>query len=300
MKQERIRYNGIDVIKVIAIILVPVLHFYNNYGFGQINMLHIGNLIQIMIRWISFSCIGLFLMSSGYLLSNKKLSKKYYYRIFDLLLVYLVAIGISHTVRNHFSYNYLDELLLKFFRFDGYFWYVAFYVCFYSIVPYLNMASEKLDKRGFNILILNLIIISALPVTINSMPRLDGRKILFLPGILTVIWPATYYYIGAYFKKFEPEIKKHNCIIYFFIALLWISIINFVYSKHGPACFTGGGYGNIFSVIITTCIFGFFYKVRIKNKISSSIMKFISSLTFETYLSLSMSDILTKKIMSTF
>ena len=82
MEKENKRYNGIDIIKTIAFILVPILHFYLNFDFGKINMVHFGNLVQIMIRWISFSCIGLFLMSSGYLLSNKKGNKKYYYKIF--------------------------------------------------------------------------------------------------------------------------------------------------------------------------------------------------------------------------
>ena len=298
MKKER--FSGIDIIKIIAIIFVPFVHFYMNFDFDKINMLHIGNILQIMVRWLTFSCIGLFIMSSGYLLCEKKPSKKYYKKILYFLLLYLIALTMTYTFVNHFNTGFLKNIILLSMKFEGYFWYVSFYICLYALIPYLNIVIEKLNKKQYLIFLTILIILTSLAITVNSIPRFNYHKTIFLPGSFMVLWPGVYYYIGAYFKKFQPNIRKRNYILFFSLALLFISVLDFIFSKNGPANFIGGGYGNLITVIVTTCVFGLLYKIKFKNKIVTAITKYCASLTFETYLSLSISDILTQKIIHNF
>lgn len=299
MKKDLKRYDGIDIIKIVAIIFVPILHFYLNYDFGKINMLHFTNVIEIMIRWISFSCIGLFLMSSGYLLSNKKIKKGYYLKIFYFLLLYGITLAMQHTVVNRFGSNYILDYFTKFFQFSGYFWYVSFYICLYTLIPYMNLVIEKMNKKSYLIFLVTLIILTSQAITLNSIPHyFPIRKVFFLPGSFCVLWPATYYYIGAFYRKFEVKINKYIYVLMLLVSVLFISILNFIYSNKGPAFFTGGGYGNFVSVIITTCIFGLLYKINLKTKLTKKVVKFCASITFETYLSLAMSDVITRKIIN--
>ena len=293
---EKKRFNGIDIIKILAIIFVSFVHFYIKFDFNKINMVHIGNIVQIMARWLFFSCIGLFIMCSGYLLCEKKPSKKYYSKIIYFLLLYIIALVFQYLFNNHFEGNVLKNIILKSMKFEGYFWYVSFYICLYALIPYLNMVIEKMDKKKYTIFVAILIILTSLAITVNSIPRLNLQKTIYLPGSFMVLWPSVYYYIGAYFRKYQPDVRKWNCILYMSLALLFISVLDFIFSQKGPAVFIGGGYGNLISVIITTCIFGLLYKINLKTKFFKATTKYCASLTFEAYLSLGISDILTQKI----
>ena len=130
MKQ---RYTGIDLIKILAIIFVPVLHFYNNYGFSSQNYSSYYSIIEVSIRWIAFSCIGLFIMSTGYLQNEKKIGKKYIFKIMNYVILYIIYSFITAIII-HGNVNYFRNTLYYLFQFPGYFWYMSFFFGLYLLL----------------------------------------------------------------------------------------------------------------------------------------------------------------------
>lgn len=287
---EKKRYNGIDIIKLIAILFVPFLHYYNNFNFNTMYMTGASSLIKIGVRWISFSCIGLFIMSSGYLLCKKKVSKNYYLKSVKFIILYFIALLLTQLYNNGFSANFFTQFFQKFFLFHAYFWYVPFYLVLYYLIPYLNIVSEKLTKKEYKTFLLTLIILINIPEFYNSFPGYNKEKIFYFMNPFSTLYPFVYFYIGTYFKKFSPSFSKKKTFAILLLTVITISLLDFIYSKGGTAQFYGGEYGSVIAVIITTCIFHIFYRVTIQNKKIAKIVKFSASITFETYLSLALSD----------
>lgn len=284
------RYNGIDIIKVLAILFVPFLHYYNNFNFNTMTMTGASSLIKIGVRWITFSCIGLFIMSSGYLLSKKKVSKNYYLKSIKFYVLYFIFVLITQIYNTGVSAGLLTAFFKNLFSFHAYFWYVAFYLGLYYIIPYLNIISDKLTKKEFKTFLITLIILINIPEFYNSFPGYNREKIFYLMNPFSTLYPFVYYYIGVYFKKFSPNFSKKKTFLILCLTVALISCLDFIYSKGGTAQFYGGGYGSVIAVIITSCIFNLLYNVTVQNKKIANILKFSASLTFETYLALALSD----------
>ena len=75
MKKRNI---NIDLIKCIAVFSVLSVHFFKNTDFYNktiTNSLYLG----VFFRTLFMICVPLFLITTGYLMKNKELNKKYYF-----------------------------------------------------------------------------------------------------------------------------------------------------------------------------------------------------------------------------
>ena len=65
------RNSGIDIVKSIAIIFVICVHFFLNTKFYETNILGSNMFLQVIIRWLTFICVPLFLITTGFLQAKK-------------------------------------------------------------------------------------------------------------------------------------------------------------------------------------------------------------------------------------
>ena len=96
MKQER-KY-GLDIVRIIATLSVLSVHFFlkTNYYNTPLNSMPMR--VQSIIRNFFMICVPLFLLSTGYLMKDKSLNKKYYFGIIDARDAYKI-INIKATVK---------------------------------------------------------------------------------------------------------------------------------------------------------------------------------------------------------
>lgn len=286
------RFTGIDIIKILAVMLVPSLHFFENYGFVGQPYINFSMVFQETIRWISFTCIGLFLLSTGYLQCNRCPGK--YRKILKYVIPYLFYCVLTVFVLHGINFSVFSNILYYFLRFPAYFWYMSFYLGFYLLIPYLNLITKNMDKKQFQILILTLFIVISLPNFVNSLPALlNGSKHIYLPSWWSDFFPVIYYFIGVYFRKYQPRIKKVILIGIVLIASFGISLIDFKYSKGGNPQFFGGGYGSALTVLLSVCIFALFYNLNVRQRTLQALAGFVSGMTLNIYLGLIVSDKLT-------
>lgn len=291
------RYSGIDIIKILAFLLVPSLHFFANYGFMDIKYTSGVVIGEVAVRWISITCIGLFITSTGYLQCTKKPEKRYFLKIFDYILLYgIFCVVTSYII--HGPEGLISHTLYYFTQQPGYFWYMAFFVGLYLLIPYLNMIIDGLVEKGsFEKFLILLVCFISIPEFVNTLPPLIGdTKYLCLPAWWVQFFPIVYYFMGAYFRKKAPVISRFITIPLLIAIPVVMGIVDYV---TGDSIKTiGGGYGSIIVVAITFCIFSILYNVDVNAVPVKKVLKYISSLTLGMYLALIVSDYYTSRLMS--
>lgn len=278
------RNINIDLIKCIAVFSVISIHFFANANFYNQK---INNNIMYMhttFRCLFMICVPLFLITTGYLMNKKSISKKYYLSIIRVLLIYLlttISVLIYYLIKDNIP------MTIKYFikgitTFDtGYSWYIEMYLGLFLIIPFINLIYHNLkNKKEKKLLIITMLIITSLPGIANCKYRL-------IPDWYMQFYPLTYYFIGCYLSEYKININKYLNAFLFIISVSISGIINILLSYND--IFLRGihnDWPSILNVVPTTLIFIFILNLdltKAPHKIKKIIYK-ISELSLGTYL----------------
>lgn len=296
------RNLAMDLIRSIAVFLVISVHFFLHSEFYTQKIDTFSMFIPVWIRTICMSCVPLFLVLSGYLNSEKKVSVHYYKRICKILGIYVLA-SVACWIYKLIFLNaplsvsqFIKDLLS--FKLAPYSWYIEMYLGLFLIIPFINLMYQHLEtKRQKQLLVLSFMALSSFPSIFNIyrfdeiswwlMPSSQTNYHSLLPDWWTMLYPITYYFLGAYFKEFKPQRKP------VFNLILWIlfSLINalFVFYRSYPLTFMQGIWQNWESLpnLINTCLI-FLLLLNIKEERHSDTLKnivyTISDLSLGAYL----------------
>ena len=284
------RNINIDLVKVVAVFSVISVHFFLNNGFY--NEIIIGKKMYLFsaVRTLFMICVPLFLITTGYLMKNKTLSKKYYFGLKRVLFTYIlitILIIIYNRFYNNDFYTFKSSIK-EILQFDvGYCWYIKMYIGLFLLIPFLNITYNSLNSKKHKIvLICTLIILTSIQGIINIFHRI-------IPDWWLGIYPITYYFIGCYLREYKVNISKKINIILLIISIIISSGIN-IYLSYGKTFSWGihNDYGSILNVIPATLVFIFIINLNIEKvnlKIKRVIVK-ISELSLGIYLSSAMID----------
>ncbi|MDT2662364.1 acyltransferase family protein [Enterococcus hulanensis] len=287
--REKKRNIGIDYVKSFACFSVIAVHFRLNIqdkipvqAFGSKMSLFMSIVYQAFI-----TCVPLFLMATGYLMSKKKWSFSFYVNIFKVVSLYLVCSIFSHYLCAWYTGAFLSikEIFenILFFKLIPYSGYVEMYLGFVFLFPVINLYIEKTSKKDTKLFILTMVIICSVAPMVNSNPKLNS--FLHLPNYWSNVYPILYYLLGAYIKEFfqSMDIKRKQMIILwsiYFSSLLVGIIIN--YSNANPKVGgTEGYYGSLIVVIQTVSLF---LIVINSFKTENKVVTFLSKNTLSIYL----------------
>lgn len=273
---EKSRNINIDIIKVLTVFFVISAHFlwHNNFYFTTISCPRM--FVMATMRTFFMMTIGIFILTTGYLMHKKEFSKKYYTNIKRIIFPYilisiitfvakicLVKYGIFEpdTIINHF-YNFVD------FRLNEYAWYVDMYLGLYLLIPFINkMLSNKMQDT---ILVITLLFLTALP-SILEYPTLILSQ-------WTHIWIITYYMIGAYIAKYDIKISLKLLIFLYITFFTIFATMNNINTQgqtwHIPG--NGDAYGGYQNVITGVLFFLIILKTDF-NKLPDKVKIFISN-----------------------
>jgi len=271
MKETINRVGGIDLIKSVAIFFVISHHFFLNNGYYYEVMQGTEMFIATFLRWIFYTCVPLFLLTTGYLMRKKELNKKYYKSLSKIVIAYLIISIITLIVRMYYFQDGLTwtKGIIEIFRFNtnGYSWYVNMYIGLFLLIPFLNVLYNNLrTPKEKQVLIISLILLT-------SVSRL-------FPNWWNSIFPLTFYFIGAYINEYSIKIKKSLVLSLAFLFLLAETVIAYFF----PIFLWLGSWGALPTVVVATCLFLVLYDIKIKSGISNLILTTISKLTLEIYL----------------
>lgn len=282
--------------------------------------------LMIVMRTLFSVCVPLFIILTGYLMSKKELTKGYYKGIRKTLIVFVLAslacmcfkaIHENNAAREAFyafdlntMFNAIHEsgkyeiknFILSIFDFSGanYSWYVEMYIGLFLIIPFLNLAYNKLkNKRQKQVLVATLVFLTILPSIVNAFSfetaswwqnplEPDTKLQKLIPSFwMSSMYPLAYYFTGAYIREYGIKLKTRSMLPLFCITLFLFGLFNYWRSygdkfQSGTYIFWYGIEPYVLSVMLFTML------SRIKSGGWHPAVKkglsFVSNLTFGMYL----------------
>ncbi len=247
VKKLENRNSALDIIRIVAVFTVISVHFFLYNGFYSYPVEGFKMYITVVFRSFLSVCVPLFIILTGYLMSNKTLSKKYYSGIVKTVLVFIVstvfcmlyksiAYGTPFTLKS-LIYGTLD------FSGSQYSWYVEMYIGLFLLIPFLNLSYNKLScKRHKQILVLTLVATTILPTLFNIFnfesatwwadPKSAETYQQIIPDYWMSMYPIAYYFTGCYLREYGLKLKTKSLLIVFLVTVLAFGTFSF-YRFHG-------------------------------------------------------------------
>ncbi len=250
------RNINIDLIRCCAIFTVISVHFFRNSGFYAEPLIGWRMLLMTFMRTTFMICVPLFLLITGYLMNSKELNVKYYHGIIHTLQIYIVSTILCILFERYYLHNNLSIKYAVFSIFGGdiaYSWYVEMYIGLFLLIPFLNILYHGLEtQKRKQFLIITLLFCTACPSLLNIFdlfnsdfwirPSVSSTYVTLLPDWWTMLYPITYYYIGAYIKEYDIKLSTRKTIFLLLGSLTIFSVFN-IYRSY-PDTFVSGAYND--------------------------------------------------------
>lgn len=289
------RVFGLDMVRMLAIILVMVLHsitlghtFTSTFGTMEFLFLY--------VRQLASACVPLFMILTGFLQRNKKFNASYYFGIIPVFLSYF-AISVICICTYEFQKMPVPEFwesVVKIFDFsaNGYAWYFEMYVGLFLLTPFLNLIYGGVKTRGGKLgLVATFAFLTLLPDTVVGFsPYYDGNggtiALNIIPDFFKSMYPVTYYFIGCFISEYRPRLSAWKKITFLITAPLVPSLIVACFSidRGDYAWYLFNGNQTLTVCITAVAIFLAFYDIDIKFKAVRLPVQLVSVCSFEMYL----------------
>lgn len=251
MKSAKERNLNLDLIRCVALLMVPIMHSLDHTGLYDQQLYGAANQVMIAVKTLFTTCIPLYVLLSGYLCNRKALSARYYLGLIRILGIYLLCgvaclafeqcSGIAHR-----SPAEMVSALVNFSCSD-YAWYIMMYFGLFLMIPFLNMAYHGLTTRKQKlVLVATFLALSVLPSLLNLYFQLYSLW-------WTRLYPLCYYFTGAYLSEYMPKVKpgKWAAALLAFLAAYSV-FFYFHYDANGAALI--GVYQDTFPVYILSVL----------------------------------------------
>ena len=295
------RNINLDVIRVVAFFCVVSLHFLYNCGFYGEIVKGKEMLLICIYRAMFVICVPMFITLTGYLKNKEIISIKYYKKISNVLITYLIC----SIIYAFFTKYYLNQemsiviFLKNLFSYKGtdYAWYVDMYVGLFLIIPFLNLIFNNLkSKKECQILLMTLFIIIGLNGIFNiykfdtfewwKQPSISSKYLQIVPKWWSSIYPIFYYFLGAYLSKYHLKIRKYDSVLAIVVITVLLGVFDYYRSLNctyiwGP----WNDYSSGIIMILTALFFNLLLNIKIKeNKVFNNVLKNMSNACFGGYL----------------
>lgn len=292
MNEINKRNIGIDLLKMISMLLVICTHIYMQGGvlyaekYGTA-----GYYISSFAYSISLCAVDCFIIIHGYCAckSKFKLSRiieRWLLVLFWSVVISCIIMGIQPEMRS------ITEAISMFFPIlRGRYWFFNAFFVLFMFEPLLNHLIETLPERKYRLMLFAVGAVFCL-IPIASL----GNDVLKISGGAEFCWFFALYLIGGYLRKFvtnwEIGYKNYwNIALFFGLALINLGykaiIENITSYVLGKAIFGELLWTNTSPIMIGEAIFLFLFFSRLKiesDAVISKIINFITPLIFAVYI----------------
>lgn len=299
------RKSGLDVVRCVALLFIIGVHFFYYNGYYWKAQVGVSMFVADMVRWLTFSCVSIFIMLTGYLKAEKKYDREHYKGLVAVIVTWIVTSIICLI----FKEAYLNKgqsfgrNLLDFFQFKGadYAWYIELYIGLFMLIPFLNeMFGWNKSKKYHVGLLITLVFTAFVPALVNDVSNEVLKDSLpsnvtgeIFPNYFAAVWPFAYYFCGCFIRKYKPKVNKLLCVVIVVIFGAMRAARTFICAKGGNFYDgIGGGYTDFYVGVMTVFVFLLFYNLEIKNNLLKRILAHISQRALHIYLLSSIADAL--------
>jgi len=299
---DKKRNPSLDVLRIFAFFLVVSLHFLHCSEFDAMIVGGKKMLVMYIIRTVTVGCVPIFIMLTGYLMTNKTLSKKFYGGLIRPAVTYLLAAAVClgyKVIKYDYSTKPWDliQRVLDFTASD-YGWYMEMYFGLFLMIPFLNLAYHGLKGKGQKLaLIGTCLVLTALPGILNTfnltdmdwwkMPVAGKTYDPLIPDWWSGFYPVTYYFLGSYLREYPLRLKKWQSLALIATAATlvgWYDYYRFLGGKFHYGAFITNA--SLFVAIPAVLVFSFFAERDMRNLPTpvTRILGVVSGWTLAAYL----------------
>lgn len=259
------RSSALDLIRCMACFFVVSAHFFKYSEFNGGPIRGAGIYVMMMLRTLVMTCVPLFMVLSGYLMHDRKISRRYFGKLTKTLGVYVLASLVCALFRNltntdPLSFQQTVRGILEFTA-APYSWYVEMYIGLFLLVPFLNVLYQNLENKKQKQLLLGVLLFSTALPSIGNIwcflelewwldPTIPMAHYKLVPQWWEEIYPITYYFIGCYLREFPLKLKRSVNLV--LIVLVMILSGSYCYWRSYNTYFIFGLWQNNGSVAVVS------------------------------------------------
>lgn len=259
-------------------------HFFVlNTPFRSTTFDGISMFIQALFNPLFQTGVPLFLLLTGYLNSNKIVSKRYYKGCVRVLVAYLFFSIITILFRKYYLHEDLSWLkwILKIFDFSAipYAWYIEMWIGLFLLTPFLNMMYKAIpSQRQKQILILTLYVMTALPDLFNRY------GLHLVPGFWASCYPLTFFFAGSYIHEYRPRVDSWKLWLIMLLLCMINPVFNVLFVHNHTLIQIAGGPWGVFGTVVAIAFFLLFYQTDFRSPVLRKSLTKISLLSLDMYL----------------
>lgn len=290
-----------DLIRCVAVFSVVSVHFLLNTGFYSTPVEGGLMLLMCIVRSLFMVCVPLFMILTGYLMCQKKLSARYYKGLLKTVEIYVLA-SVTCQLFKYFVQGEavtVRSVILGILDYDAanYAWYIEMYMGLFLMIPFLNLMYRGLEnKRQKLVLVFTMISLTLLPKLLNNFnwslqgwwasPSVSESYDPLVPGFFTAMYPITYYFIGAYLREYGLKIRKVWNILLLLAAIVLFGCYNYWRSDHGSFVWAANSTWGGENLITASLLFVFLLNVNTEKwpSLVKEILSYISQISLGIYL----------------
>lgn len=288
MQTERPKRNyGIDLLRVVSMIMIALLHTMNRGGISDALPAHS---MRYATGWLlkiaAYGAVDCYALISGYVSYGRKhRASSLIYLYFQALFYTVLSTALTLVFhREDVGIRELIATLLPF-AYDTY-WYFTAYFCLFFFMSAFDRIVDILSRRNMTRLVIALFaIFSFLPTVLHS-------DIATVDHGYSFVWLAALYIFGAYIKKYSFTPFKHNvsnllgyavCVLITWCSKLVIERL----TEKLPQLPINGYYlveYHSFTVLLGAIFLLLFFRDLRCGKAATAIAKFFAPVSFGAYL----------------
>ena len=239
--------------------------------------------LQALIFPLFLTGVPLFLMLTGYLNTNKTVSKQYYKGCIRVLVAYLFFSIVTILFRKYwlgedFSFRHVIGSILRF-NAIPYAWYIEMWIGLFLLTPFLNMMYKAIPtQRQKQILLLTLYVMTALPDLCNRY------GLHLVPGFWDSCFPLTFFFAGTYIHEYKPRFESWKLWLTILSMCLINPVFNVLFVHQHSLIQIAGGSSGVFGTVIAVAFFLLFYQTDFKSPAIRKSLTKVSLLSLDMYL----------------
>ena len=257
------RAPGLDLLRCLGLFLVVSFHGFlcNGYYYEVQQGMYMW--LAGSFRWFSCCCIGLFLMLTGYLKSDRTHWRDCWKGLIPVLLGYCLTTALAVPYR-HFYMGETQSVIqwirsILRFTVNDYSWYVPMYIGLTLISPFVNLLLQHLHNTR------QLLALAAVLLGITAVPGIWPG---WLPDYWYFAYPLSYYVLGATVRRLQPKLPVWLGLLGAAAMALVMGTVTVLRAwgtvNAGPAW----EFGDVWIVWMVLCLFLGLYRVKLPGKVS--------------------------------
>lgn len=281
------RISGIDIVKILAMFLVTALHITGIGGAVSAAVNPAAKFLLSALEGISFCCINLFALSTGFLCFGRKTRLSRLLQLWIQVVFWALAANIGPALYLKDMSVLTETPFVRLFVISfGTYWYFTAYFALFFFIPLLNSAVEKLSEKHFIAFSL------CTAVIFGVLPFLFNNDLFVLNKGYSFVWLSYLYIIGAGFRKFNlvQRLKTPFSAIICIVCAAVQSCVAYI-SQLRKITFLGISYSDmynkynfIFTLILSVSLFALISKIKIQKPKMQNFIKIVASASFSVYL----------------